>query len=82
MPIKFDDVFIDSLTIPHTEAGQLVFCFSDRVMQTEVAGELIAELREAVHPGRMMDIGASEKVGLEPIERSTLEVGRCENHLH
>ena len=81
MPIKFNDVFINLLTIPHAEAGQLVFCFSDRVMQTKVVGELIAELGEAVHPGRMTDIGALEEVRLEPIEHNTLEVGHCEDHL-
>ena len=81
MPIKLDDVFINPLTISHAEAGQLMFCFSNGVMQTKVVGELIAELGEAVHPGRTMEIGASEKVGLEPIECSALEVGCCENHL-
>ena len=81
VPIKFNDVFINSLTIPHTEAGQLVFHFSDRVMQTEVVGELIAELGEAVHPGRAMDIGALEKVGLKPVKCSTLEVGCREDYL-
>src|SRR6266581_3778424 len=81
MPIKFNDVFINLLTIPHAEAGQLMFRFSNGVMWTEVAGELIAELGEAVHPGGTMDIGASEKAGLKPIKHSALEVGHRKNHL-
>ena len=51
------------------------------VMQAEVSDEFATELNVIIHPLWVRGVRALEKVGLEPVEHSTLKVGCHEGYL-
>jgi hypothetical protein len=81
MPVKFDDVLIYLLTIPHDEVSQLVFSITDGVVRPKVTLQLVDELNIVIHPWRPSCMRALENVWFEPIEGCSLQVRRCKNNL-
>ena len=77
-PVEFDHVLGDMLTVLHGQVVKLVFCISDRVMQTKVHLEFKDELLVVFHLEWMeVRVIYEEEVQFEPLQGDTFEVGLC-----
>ena len=66
-PVELNHVLGDTLTVLHGQVVELVFCISNRVMQTKVCLEFQDELLVVFHPEWMkVRVVHEEEVWFEP----------------
>ena len=81
--IELDDVLRDLLAVRHGQTIQTMLGVADGIMGPKIRLEFVDELAIVLHPARTEPgIIAQQEVGLEPIERHTLEEGLSVDHLH